>query len=267
MQQNPPEADVVRAIEGLGLSDKEAAVYLALLATGTAPSSSIAKRTGIVKSTAQFTCQQLVKKGMARATRRGKAFLFTCEPPEKLLYLLDRRKRVIDEQEQRVQAVLGRLKGMMNPQSVLPRIYFFEGSEGINEGYRQVLADLQPGDEIVTYLYPLDLRVCPADFGKVLDDFVRGRIEKGVSTRIIALKTRQSELWKRKDASELRETRIVDGLPYAGSAVEVMIYGNKMFSLAVEHDVVFSYLVENESITSIHRAMFELAWEAAGNRA
>ena len=145
-----PDGTILRALEGLGLSDKEGAVYLALLASGTSPASSLGKRTGIVKSTAQFTCQQLVKKGLARVARRGNLYLFSCEPPDKLLYLVERRKRALAEQEQNLQAVLGRLQGMMNPLSALPKVHFYEGRDGIAEGYREVLSALEAGDEILT---------------------------------------------------------------------------------------------------------------------
>src|SRR3990167_9331538 len=107
-------------LEHMGLNDKEAAIYLALLSVGTAPASTLSKRTGIVKSTAHFTCQQLVKNRLARMVRKGNAFFFTCEPPEKLLYLLDRQRKEIDKRTEEVENVLETLKGMMNPQSSLP---------------------------------------------------------------------------------------------------------------------------------------------------
>ena len=66
------QKDAIRStLASLDLSDKEISLYLLLLQSGTAPASSLGDRAGLVRSTAQYTCQQLEKKGSSGWCRRG----------------------------------------------------------------------------------------------------------------------------------------------------------------------------------------------------
>src|SRR3989344_9271625 len=94
----------------LGLSKKEIAIYLALLSTGTAPASTLGKRTSITRSTAQYTCQQLHKQGLVQKVQKGNTYLFTPEPPEKLQLLLQKQKEALEQKEDRVNRIIGELK-------------------------------------------------------------------------------------------------------------------------------------------------------------
>src|SRR3989338_9052790 len=180
-----PKDTIRSTLEGLGLTDKEAAIYLLLLQLGTAPASTLADRAEVPRSTAQFTCQQLVKRGLLRMVQKANTYLFTPEPPEKLELLLRKQHDELAEKEDQLHRIIGELKEMQNPYSVLPRVQFYEGSEGIARAYDAVLEDLTEGDEVVTYVKVLEPSESTPEITDVLDSFIQKRIAKKVRSRLI----------------------------------------------------------------------------------
>src|SRR5665213_747293 len=107
--------DAIPATLGeLGLGETEIAIYLTLLKVGPSPASSLARRTHITRSTAQYACQQLTKKGVASMTLRNNVYLFTADPPERLLHFLEKQRDALREKEKRVRQIIGPLQQMMN---------------------------------------------------------------------------------------------------------------------------------------------------------
>ncbi len=51
-------------LESLGLEAIEAQVYQAALSLGTVPASIVANRLNMPRSSARYTCEQLIKKGL-----------------------------------------------------------------------------------------------------------------------------------------------------------------------------------------------------------
>lgn len=252
------------ALVAIGLNDKEAALYLLLLSAGSSPASALGKRAGIVRSTAQFTCQQLVEKGLAKMSRKGNVQIFSCEPPEKLLYLLARRKRDVQDQEDRMRALMGDLKALMNPQSVLPRVHFYEGSEGVRLAHQAILDALPDGGEIMGYMHPLDRLKDAHGLMPNLDSFTRERVRRGIRSRLITPVSAVSERMQKHDADVLRETRAVPGLQFGCETAQTLIYGDAVNSLKVVHGTIFAYVVQDADFAALQAAGFELAWRAAG---
>ncbi|MBP9750389.1 MAG: hypothetical protein KBC95_00930 [Candidatus Peribacteraceae bacterium] len=252
--------DLVRTtLAEFGLEEKEIALYLLLLQLGPSAASTLAPRAGIPRSTAQFTCQQLVKRGLLTMARKANVYLFAAEPPETLAILLRRQRTELEEQEYRLERIIGELKAMQNPFSVLPKVQFFEGRDGIIAAYETVLRDLTEGGEIIGYLKPLSLEGDEFRLAATLDSFVERRVAREVATRILCPRGAAYA----SDAAKLRQVRSIPGELFTFDAAEVMIYASKMYSMTVERGQIFAFIVENASIVQLQRAVFEHAWAHA----
>ena len=247
----------------LGLSDREVEVYLALLQVGTAPASVVAQRTGMTRSTAQYTCQQLHKRGVITMVQKANAYLYTADEPERLLSLLHARQEELHRQEEDVHRIIGALKQMQNPHSVLPRVRFYEGVNGIAAAYRDVLEQLEPGGEILSYVHPLAPAEDTLQLMPVVREFVEGRVAKKVRARVIAVDGPVSRSLVAGDAGLLRETRIMQGEP-AFAPTEILLYNDCVYSLAAERHAVTSAIVQNGHMTALHRLAFEALWGRLG---
>lgn len=90
------EADLTK----LGLSDKEAAVYLAALALGAGPVQPIARRAQVARATTYLVLESLMKRGLVTQYEEGKKTVFVAEPPQQLAQLLEKQESVIQEKRQ-----------------------------------------------------------------------------------------------------------------------------------------------------------------------
>ena len=257
--------DAVRAaLEQFGLTEKEAQLYLLLLQLGTVAASSLADRAGIARSTAQFTCQQLVRRGVLQMVEKGNTYLFTAESPEKLTMLLRRQMVDLEEKEDRMQRVMGELKAMKNPYTILPRVQFFEGKEGVERAYNSVLDELDEGETIRSFVKVLSQEDDGIAFRPELTRFMQMRVKKNVHSRLIAPATPASMTLRQTDHETLRETRLVPPEYFQLVSAEIIIYKDKVYSMAFENNALFATITQNQSLATMQKAIFELAWERAG---
>jgi sugar-specific transcriptional regulator TrmB len=129
-------ADFLRRIE---LTEKEIKIYLALLEINGSAASILGKKAGIAnRSTAKYICESLLKRGLITGEKQNGAVIYSLEWPEKFLYLLERKKEDIKEQEKVAHRVVGKLKSLMNI-SVLPKVKFFEGKDSFAKAYETIL--------------------------------------------------------------------------------------------------------------------------------
>jgi HTH-type transcriptional regulator, sugar sensing transcriptional regulator len=252
---------VRQVLLNLDLSDKEADVYLQLLQAGTSPASAVAQRTGMTRSTAHYTCQQLSKKGIVARTMKNTVFLFSAEPPEKLEYLIEQKRNELDRRRDALREVLPEMHDMLNEHPVLPRVRFFEGATDLMVAYKQIIDDIPEGGEILGYVYPLDPVHHGDEHYHIIETFKQNRLKKNISIRYIAAPSPMSEELQKDDERVKRQTRIGMDMHFKGQPVEILIYADKICCVSAEQSVLFAFMVQHTSITEMHKAAFELAWK------
>ena len=99
-------------LEELGLSDKEAAVYLALLTFENAAPSTIAEKTKLNRSTVYVVLESLEKKGLASETNVGKTIHYQAAAPERLETYVEQQKLKLEEMERRLSDIIPQIKAV-----------------------------------------------------------------------------------------------------------------------------------------------------------
>src|SRR4051812_11252942 len=85
--------DIPNVLEQIGLTSKQALVYLALLELGSASVQSIAQKAGLKRPTTYLILDELQQKGVVSLVPQKKS-LFTAESPERLLSDIHRKEEV-----------------------------------------------------------------------------------------------------------------------------------------------------------------------------
>lgn len=247
-----------KILQKLGLSSKEARVYLAALELGAAPVQQIAKKATVNRPTTYVILESLMKKGLATSVERGKKVLFTAEPPEQLERLLARQQDEIEEKRQDLLKILPELEAIFNLSENRPRVKFYEGKEGIIAAGQDFLNNIEP--RIIIYSFtPLDeiLRVFP-EFDKINP---KERMERRLPTRVIY--TNFSGRLKDADSrKEMRETRFIpkDKFPFYTA---LSIVPNMKINLTTYKDRLLAVNIDSPEIANSLKAIWDLAWEAA----
>lgn len=250
--------EVLQALSAAGMQEKEAEVYVALLGSGPTLAAPLSKKTGLPRSTTQFTCQQLVRRGFARMVQRGNSYLFSPEAPEKLLVLMQEERAQMEDRQRRIETAMGDLRTLAHPSSLIPRIRVFEGKEDILRGYAEVAERIETNSELLSYVDVLGKENDPHRIWDPIDKIYRRIQKKQVSIKFICLSSPAAEELHTRDRQG-RESKILS-LPSSGYPQEMMIFGSTMFVVSAEHSAIFGYILENRNIVDMHRQLFMQLW-------
>lgn len=251
------------ALESLGLSQKEVDVYLLLLQMGTSAASVLGRRLKIPPSTAQYTCQQLTKKGLVRMVQRSNTYLFSAEPPRRLMALVAEERSKIESKEKMVEDMVNELEKVMNPNPVLPKVRFFEGYEGVIDAYEELIEDLDGESEVLCYAQPLEHTPEHRRHKALVDKMQKAFIAKRVYTRVIMPATEQALKYQKDEKKNLEEHRFVPEDTFNVMPTEIVLCKDKMYCISMHGTFMFATIMQNADVVTMQRAIFEMAWKNA----
>jgi sugar-specific transcriptional regulator TrmB len=238
----------------LGLREKEAMIYLALLEFDEASVSKIAKQSGINRTTIYDILPDLVRDGFVKRIFGPKTETFKAEPPEKIPLILDKKIRAIQEQTIKAKKLIDQLNLVASKKQGKPKISIFEGKEGIRALYDDTLLTKEiiksfGSSEILEKIDP-----------EYLNEYYRRRAAKKVFIEAILGGFPTAYEYQKKDQELYREIRIVPP-EMMDIKPEVYIYENKTAFFSFEEK--FGVLIESKDIAAALKKLHILAWERA----
>ncbi len=131
-------------LASIGLEPLESKLYITALSFGTVPASVLANKLAIPRSTARYTCEQLIRKKLMIETKRGNTKLFTAENPTKLASILYDEGMALKQKQNQLPLITSTLQKIYNPHTSIPDVTFYEGDDGVEK----MLMDLsqEPGE-------------------------------------------------------------------------------------------------------------------------
>ncbi len=141
----------------IGLSEKEASVYLALLQVDFASIHDIASKTNIKRTTVYPVLESLQQKGLVSETQKDKKVLFQAAPPERLETYVDRQKILFDEKAKRLKDIIPQMKSIQREQGERPIVKYFEGRDGAISAYEEFYAFSPKKGEVGGFIFNRDL--------------------------------------------------------------------------------------------------------------
>src|SRR3989338_6673116 len=163
-----------KLLEGIGFDDKEANVYLACFELDGGSNTQISKRTNLNRITNYEILKRLERKGIVRIfLKRRKKHFMAVDP--RIVVKQAKEKLALAET-----AIPEFLAGS-NKIAKKPKIYFFEGIEGIKSIYDD---SLNSKGEILTFTNPKDIESVLGK--KYVDRYVYERVLRKISVRRLA---------------------------------------------------------------------------------
>ncbi|NLZ74433.1 hypothetical protein GX917_00795 [Candidatus Falkowbacteria bacterium] len=145
-------------LKNIGLTDKEAAIYLELLRIDKSSVLNLSKKTNILRTSIYPILDTLLEKGLVSEIKVGKKTYFQAEPPERIGAYIESQKIRLEEQSLLAGEYIPQLKSLSRQSGEKPIVKIYEGREGIflaNEesfGYGK-----RDKDDIAYFIYPFDL--------------------------------------------------------------------------------------------------------------
>lgn len=234
--------------ENYGFTSKESQVYIALIELDTALPSTLAKKTGLKRSTTYVILEQLKKRGMVGHFKKNNSTYFKLVDPKQFLNEQKGKLETLSE-------IMPDLLKLHERFGVTPQMSVFEGREGII----QIMEDTLDAKE------PLH---CWADItlasNTILEDYYPSYIKKKNKNKVfvkgifcydpIALD------FKKKGKEELREVYLIpkEKFPFKN---EINIYDDKV--AIISHQDLVGVIIQNKAIADTQKAIFNLGFEYA----
>ncbi len=246
---------LARELEKLGLSDKEALVYLASLELGPSPVQAIAIKAEVNRATTYVMIEALLQKGLMSTFDKGKKTLYTAEKPERLHRIVHNERAIVDEKESVIKSLLPNLEALLESAGDRPKVSFYEGIEGL-EAMRETIFE-SGADKMEDVISYDDLRhLLPEEHWKKHNKKLDSKKIKGR-----ALFTSESGSENPNDSTGMWAYKKLPHklFPMHG---ELTVYGEQVAMIALRGKLV-GVIIKSKEMATMVRTLFDLAWKQA----
>jgi sugar-specific transcriptional regulator TrmB len=242
--------DLPKLLESLNLSDKETAVYVALLELGRGTVTKICQKAHINRTSGYDVLGSLVSLGLVRISGKEPKQEYVAESPDNLRVLMQKRLDDARARLHEVEKLIPRLKSLHHVAD-RPQVKFYEGVQGLKQVYEDTLTSCEP---IRAFATVDDMH---QGLPRYFPNYYKRRAEKGISIRAIVPKTPAGVERAAHDAAEKREIAFVPADTYYFSP-EINIYDNKVMIASWREQL--GIIIESTEIADALKKVYELAW-------
>jgi len=245
--------DLKKSLEYIGFSEKEVVVYLALLSLGKGTVTQISRKAGINRPTGYHVLASLSSKGLVKISGKEPKQEYIAESPDQIEKLLQNKIEENQKFINEARKIIPELKSIHNVTD-RPRVFFYEGREGLEKVYEDTLTSHEP---IRGYATVDDMhKGLPGYF----PEYYKRRAKAGISIRAIIPKTEIGIERSTHDKEEMREMAFVPADKYYFSP-EINIYDNKVMIASWREKL--GIIIESTEIADAMKKIYELAWAEA----
>lgn len=244
--------ELVQSLKNLGLNEKEAKVYIALLQTGKATAYTVAIRSGLKKPTTYVILDDLIDKGVVSKIPRAKTMQYVAIGPEELMAMVKSKIHTAEKE------VLPELRALSRKKEYRVRASYYEGLESIREMYERFMKEAAGREYVAFYAHGRD---STAELEKFFDWLNEKHRRLDIQRRGITVHDK-SIIDKYFQPETLKKNNIkIKALPVNkyDSNISIEIYKNivQIFS----HRHLQATVIDNPDVARTMRQIFELVWE------
>ncbi len=237
---------MIEIIKKLGLTEKEAAVYLAGLELGPASVKALSIKSKVKRTTIYPILEDLKQRGLFTETLKKKKHIFAAAHPNKLKVMLNDQQllleRNFDDLLSRVNTVTGR-----------PTVQYYDSVEGVHKMYEDSLQGAQ-NDTV---------GIAGEDAVELLDEkwllkYINKRKRKGIGAKTILTKGKDSAKWKKSDQDQNRETRFL--VDEGEVPINIEVVGDRVLISSLKGEVL-GMVIESKRVAKAMETILNNVWE------
>ncbi|MGB4761860.1 MAG: helix-turn-helix domain-containing protein [Candidatus Saccharimonas sp.] len=232
-----------------GLTDNQAALYMALLEHGPLSPTELIEYTSETRSNLYATADKLASLGVIEKNTTGKRVIYSAKHPASLEALAERRRKVVVRDEQTVKQGLNPLIDLFYMHNATPGTRHLQGIEGIREIYDDML--LAEGD-----IYLLRTTTSRSDLGhEYVAKHRQARVRAGQHMYALTADTPRAREHIRSglDNQWLYHRTLLPTDLYI-APVEIIVYGDKA-ALITYGDTTMATLITSPLISEALRQL------------
>lgn len=236
----------IKYLNELGLSDQEAAVYVALLRLGESPASVIAKEVGIKRTTAYPLLKSLLAKGCALLYFKKDVRTYRAQKPKRLLSNFEKKIKSFE-------GFMPFLESIEKKKAPAYGLRFIENEAELEQFYANVLNEYKNKQ----YYIIGDIASWEKNISVFLQQYRKDRAKAGIKTKILL--SHGSKLHNPEDKKLLRSFKYLPEQYAFKSTIDIfsdkiLIVNPNLNSMAV--------VIEIPAMVDIFKSMFEIIWDS-----
>jgi len=240
-------------LKEIGLSEKEAEVYLSLLQGDSFSILEIAKKTKINRTTIYPVIKSLAEKGLVSETTTNSKIRYQAESPDRLETFIERQKILLEENSKKMKDIIPQLKSTRREMGERPVVKYFEGKEGIIGANEDIFKDPEP-QEKAYMIYSKDL----------VDDVLKSEETSKFKVKRVARKIQGVSVYtysKGEIPSDETSTRVkIDGNKYPINC-DISIYKDRIIITTLNKKLSGIYIQSTdlaETLKSLIKVIHDL---------
>lgn len=247
-------AQTHKAIEMLGYTPKEAAVYVAVLGMGKTLVSAIAQKVNMPLASVQVIVKKLLKDGLVHGTKDGTRYThITAVNPVRLL---DR----VQAHEAEMRRALPQLQALRKqvPQRISePSLEVYVGDARLQAVYDDMLETKQR----VFCVMPNDALLTTVTQSPGWDVFTAARVRNFLPLHCVVPETKAGEQFAQKSSAHHMQVRLSSQSMQTIDSL-ICMYGTKVASITMHAGEVSATVIDDASVYGTHIALFTELWDS-----
>lgn len=242
----------------LGLSEKEARVYLALLELAQDTVQNISQKAKINRATTYVILEKLKQHGLVSVLTEGKKTFYVAEDPHELENILEAQKREIEDKKNELKKEIDQLLAVHNKKKGKPIVRYFEGGDGLMALDRYGSDRLAKDKGEIMSLAAIDL--IEEKFPDRRKESLKERISAGIKIKTIYTH-KNGPLPKSANKRDLRESIFIPkkNLPISGT-VAILPWGIKFY--VMDTPKPYGVVIEDKDIADMVRYLYTTSWKS-----
>lgn len=246
--------EVLKTLEKIGLSKLEAVTYWEVLRHVGVKPSVVARRINMARPSVYDALRKLEAKGLIYETRQKKTRTYSAKDPRNLEKIINVAEEEAKTQAQKkrelFQEVLPEMMEFTKNASLLPKIQFFEGEQGIWNALQETLSTK---DIIRAYA---NIDTIMHTMGEQFEQYLKQRIALGIPARAIAPENAQWRQRVKASKKELRDVRFIrSGAEYSP---EMNIFDDRVLMISWKEN--FAILLSSKDFAHAQRVIYDELW-------
>ena len=247
--------ELTKTLKKIGLSDRQAKVYIACLQLGKDTVFHISKTAQLKRPTTYLILDDLESLGLVSKTKKGNKTMYKAEKPKRLLTDLKIKQGLVED-------ILPSLNAIYNVDPQKPNIKIAEGIYGVRSVYNGIFTYLanHPQEELLIFGA---LKDAAQHFEEeVVNYFYQIMKNSQNPVREIGNDDHETRKYYRKSfkSNQKHDIRLIrkEGL---FQNTDNMIYGNTLVIFSVDEQI-FATIIESPHIVKTYKTLFEMAWRS-----
>ncbi len=236
----------------LGLTPKEARIYLALLKEGPSSVRQLASVTGINRGTVFDILKALQSSGLARFYNEKTRQYFVASPPDKLRELGEERADAVSRANKSLSEVVPALESLYDSGDKHPAARMYEGMEGVRTILEDILESMESWSGVKEYYVYSSSAVRDAGLYAAFPDYTEHRIAAEIAVKTISLGPGGTTA----GLDARKWIPAIEGVP-----TYTLMYAGKVAHIFLSKSELMGVILENRGIFDTQRLLFLELWK------